>query len=431
MSRVSTLLIQNGRILDPGAGIDRVGDLWIVGGRVADGPNGRRPDATIDATGKLVVPGLIDMHVHLREPGREDKETIATGTRAAAAGGFTTICPMPNTQPVIDSQTGVKFILSRAQSDAVVNVLPYAAVTRGQAGEEMTEFGDLIAAGAIAFTDDGRPIMNNNIMRRALEYSSMFDAPVLDHCEDLNLAGEGCMHEGRVSTELGLVGWPSAAESVQVERDVDLAAFTGGRVHICHVSVAESVAAVRHGKKRGVRITCEVTPHHLTLTDEAVRGYNANARCNPPLASEADRRALVAGLLDGTIDVIATDHAPHTPIEKDLPFAETPNGVIGVETAFAVLNALLIRTGEIPLETVIEKMTAAPARVLGLKKGTLAPGADGDVAVLDPDAPTRVEPERFHSKARNSPWSGRELFGRVAATIVGGRIVFRDGEIVV
>ena len=428
---MTTLCIKGGRIIDPANGRDEVGDLWIEDGKICSSPSNGKAATTIDASGKVVTPGLIDMHVHLREPGREDKETIASGTRAAAAGGFTSVCPMPNTSPVIDSQTGVKFILSRSQTDAVVNVFPTAAVTREQKGEEITEFGDLIAAGAVAFTDDGHPVMNNEIMRRALEYTSMFNVPVLDHCEDLNLASGGVMHEGRVSTELGLKGWPSVAESIQVQRDVELAAFTGGRIHICHVSAAASVEAVRRGKERGVNITAEVTPHHLSLTETAIRGYNSNAKCNPPLGSEEDRQALIEGLVDGTIDVIATDHAPHTSIEKEAVYPDTPNGIIGMETAFGVLNTVLVKSGIIGLADLIEKLTVAPSRILNLNKGTLGEGADADVAILDTESSCIVDPNRFFSRARNCPWESTELIGRAEATIVGGRLIYQDGKILV
>lgn len=423
------LHIKGGRVIDPASGRDEIADLWIVEGRIRHRPERGASYATLDATGKVVCPGLVDMHVHLREPGREDKETIATGTRAAAAGGFTTVCPMPNTSPVIDSQTGIKFVLSRSQTDAVVNVLPYAAVTKGQQGEELTEFGDLLEAGAVGFTDDGRPVMNNGIMRRALEYASMFDALVLDHCEDLNLAHEGVMREGRVSVRLGLKGWPSVAESIQVARDAELAAFTGGRIHVCHVSCRSSVDTVRRARERGVRISCEVTPHHLSLTDEAVALYDTNAKCNPPLAGEEDRLALLEALADGTIEVIATDHAPHTPIEKDWMFPDAPNGVIGLETAVGVLIRDVVRPGVISLPTMIEKMTVAPSRILKVPKGTLAEDADGDVTILDPEARWTVDATKFRSKARNCPWNGQELIGRAFATIVGGKVVFRDGRI--
>lgn len=423
--------IKGGRVIDPANNRDEIADLWIVDGKVAT----RKPDSgafeTFDATGKVVCPGLIDMHIHLREPGREDKETIATGTRAAAAGGYTSVVPMPNTSPVIDSQTGVKFILSRSQTDAVVNVLPTAAVTKGQKGEEITEFGDLIAAGAVAFTDDGVPVMNNEIMRRALEYSSMFGVPIFDHCEDRNLAEGGVMREGNVSVRLGLRGWPSVAESIQVARDCDLADFTGGHIHICHVSSISSADWIRRGKARGVKITGEVTPHHLALTEEAVGNYDTNAKCNPPLASEADRLALIEALKDGTLDCISTDHAPHTQIEKDNMFPDAPNGIIGMETAFGVLNQTLIIPGIMKLSEVIAKMTVNPARILKLDKGTLSDGAVADVTILDPALRYTVDPEKFFSKSRNCPWNGKELIGKNWATFVGGRLVYSDGRILV
>lgn len=428
---MTTLCIQGGRILDPASGRDEVGDLWIVEGKIRHTAPHGPVERTIDARGKVVVPGLIDMHVHLREPGREDKETIASGTRAAAAGGYTSVCPMPNTSPVIDSQTGVKFILSRSQSDAVVNVFPTAAVTKDQAGEEITEFGDLVAAGAVAFTDDGMPVMNNEIMRRALEYSSMFGVPVLDHCEDFNLAGGGVMREGETSVRLGLKGWPAVAESIQVSRDVELAAFTGGRIHICHVSTRSAVESIRRGKRSGVAISGEVTPHHLILTDESVREYDPNFKCKPPLGTRDDCEALIEGLADDTLEAIATDHAPHTPIEKDMVYAEAPNGIIGLETAFGALNQALIRPGLMSLIRVIEKLTVGPARILNLQKGTLAEGADGDVAILDTEQRWKVEPDRFYSRARNCPWAGEELIGRAWATVVGGRVIFEHGRIMV
>ncbi len=421
--------LRGGRIIDPANQRDEVADLWLVDGRVAlSAPD--RVDEALDLEGRLVTPGLVDMHVHLREPGREDKETIATGTRAAAAGGFTSVCPMPNTEPVIDSQTGVKFILSSSQTDAAVNVFPYAAVTRGQRGEEITEFGDLLQAGAVGFTDDGRPIMNNQVMRRALEYSVTFGALILDHCEDLNLAEGGVIREGEVATRLGLPGWPSAAESIQVARDVDLAEFTGGRIHICHVSSKASLDFIRRARARGVRISCEVTPHHLALTVQDAQTYDTHFKCNPPLSTEDDRLALIEGLSDGTIEVIATDHAPHTVMEKDLMFTDAPNGIIGLETAFGVLNTGLVRSGLFSMSDVIAKLTINPARLLGLPKGTLSDGADADVAVFDPERAWTVEPESFQSKGRNCPWNGKELIGRPVMTFVVGSPVYRDGTLV-
>jgi dihydroorotase len=428
---MTTLHIQGGRIVDPAHGRDEIADLWAVDGRISHRAPSGPIDTVIDARGRVVAPGFIDMHVHLREPGREDKETIATGTRAAAAGGYTSVVPMPNTTPVIDSTTGVKFILERSKSEAVVNVFPTAAVTRGQQGKELTEFGDLVGAGVVAFTDDGMPVMNNEIMRRALEYSSMFGVPILDHCEDLDLAAEGVMHEGKVSLRLGLKGWPSVAESIQVARDVELAAFTGGQVHICHCSTAASVEAIRLGKRRGVKVSGEASPHHIALTDERVLGYHTNAKCKPPLASEADRMAVIEGLVDDTLEVIATDHAPHTVIEKDLVFNEAPFGLMGMETAFGVLNMTLIRPGILSLSRVIGKLTVGPARVLKLNKGTLGEGADADITILDPERVWTVDVENFFSRSRNCPWHGEPLTGRATETIVGGRLIYQEGKILV
>lgn len=428
---MSIIHLKGGRVIDPANKRDEIADLWLVDGKVAHGAPARPADHTYDVSGKVVAPGFIDMHVHLREPGREDKETIATGTRAAAAGGFTSILPMPNTAPVIDSTTGIKFILTRSQTDAVVNVFPVGAITRGEKGEELTEFGDLIQAGAVALTDDGRPIMNNQVMRRALEYSRTFGILLLDHCEDLHLGEGGVMRESDLSVRLGLRGWPSVAESIQVARDIDLAEFTGGRIHICHMSTRASVTYIRQAKARGVKVSGEATPHHLALTVDAVATYDTHAKCNPPLGTEDDRQALIEGLLDGTIDTIATDHAPHTEIEKDYMFTEAPNGVIGMETAFAALNTTLVKPGLIGMAQLIEKITINPARLLDLHKGTLTAGADADVVVLDPEAVWTVNPEEFQSKSRNCPWNGKQLVGRPWATFVGGKLIYLDGQITV
>ena len=428
-----TLLIKNGRIVDPATKRDGVADLLVQDGKIArTGTRLRAPRGAtvIDAEGCIVAPGFVDMHVHLREPGREDKETIASGSRAAAAGGFTSICPMANTDPPCDSAQGLQFLLSRAHEIAVVNIFPIAAVTRGLGGESITEFGDLVYYGAVAFSDDGRPIMNSEIMRRALEYTSMFNVPVLDHCEDLNLSEGGQMRAGDVATKLGLKGIPGAANSTQVARDIDLADYTGGRVHICHVSVRRSVEYIRAAKARGVRVTCEATPHHLTLTDEAMLGYDTNFKMSPPLGAESDRQALLEGLRDGTIDCIATDHAPHTDMEKDRVMSEAPSGVIGLESAFPILYTDLVLKKQLGLKRLIEAMTIAPARVLRLPKGTLADGADADIAVLDLDERFVIDPQKFFSRSHNCPFAGREVRGHSVATIVGGRVVYRDGKIV-
>jgi dihydroorotase len=430
----NALLIRGAHILDRSSELDEVGDILIQDGliaaigRVDQVPAGAQ---IIEARGLVASPGFVDIHVHLREPGREDKETIATGTRSAAAGGFTTICPIPNTQPVIDSQTGLKFVLERAKAEAVVRVVPYAAVTKGQLGQEIVEFGDLVANGARGFTDDGRPVMNTEIMRRALEYSAMFNVPILDHCEDAFLAEGGCMHEGLVSLELGLKGIPAIAESIQVARDVELAGATGGHIHIMHVSKKESVEAVRVGKARKARVTAEVSPHHLALTDEALRGYNTAAKVNPPMGSEADRQSLIAALLDGTLDCIATDHAPHTAIEKDQTVAEAPFGAVGLETALGVCIGALVTPGLCDLGFVIERLTARPAQILGLESGRLIVGAAADITLFDPNAQWTVDPSKFHSRSRNSPFAGTTLTGKVRTTIVAGNIVYQDGQITV
>lgn len=426
------LLIKAAHLLDRPSGVDFVGDLLVEDdlitriGPCLTGPAGA---LEIDGKGLVLSPGFIDLHVHLREPGREDKETIATGTRAAAAGGFTTICCIPNTHPVIDSQTGLKFILERAKSEAVVRVLPYAAVTKGQQGQEIVEFGDLVANGAFGFTDDGRPVMNTEIMRRALEYAAMFGVPILDHCEDGFLAEGGVMHEGVVSLQLGLKGIPAVAESIQVARDVELSAVTGGHIHVMHVSKSESVEAVRVGKKRGVRVTAEVTPHHLVGTDELLRGYNTLAKVNPPMGSEQDRQALVAGILDGTIDCLATDHAPHTDMEKDQTVPEAPFGMVGLETALGLSLEALHQSGLADLAFVLERWTHYPAKVLNLPSGRLVEGSPADLTLLDPNEAWIVDPRTFHSRSRNTPFAGRQLKGRVKTTIAAGQVVFNKSQI--
>ena len=430
---MSSLLIQNGRVVDPANSRDQTADLLIENGKIAAiGRALPRNGATVlDAKGMVVCPGFVDMHVHLREPGFENAETIASGTRAAAAGGFASVVPMANTNPVIHSAADIKFIQELARRDAAVNVFPVAAVTLEQKGQAIVEFGDLVNAGAIGFSDDGHPIMNSEIMRRALEYCAMFETPILDHCGDLNLVGRGVMYEGEVSTRLGLRGIPPVAEAIQVARDMALAEFTGGRIHIQHVTSRLSLEFIERAKQRGVAVTAEATPHHLALTDEAIADFNSNAKMNPPLGSEEERQALLRGLAAGIIDCIATDHAPHSAMEKDKVFDEAPFGVIGLETAFPVVFTELVVGGVLSLPQLIEKMAVNPARAMRLPKGTLSLGADGDVTVLDPQWEGVIEEGMFHSKSRNTPFLGRKVRGRVAATVVGGRIVFRDGAILV
>lgn len=425
------ILITGGHVLDPGR-VNGPADVLVEDGRIAavgqdpgakgGGRSGGPATQVVDARGMLVLPGLIDVHVHLREPGFEYKETIQSGTAAAVAGGFTSVCCMPNTCPVNDSQAVTEFILEQARAANHARVFPIGAITKGSDGQELAEIGELKEAGCVAISDDGRPVLNSHIMRRAMEYARAFDLPVVDHCEDLHLAEGGCMNEGVVSTELGLPGAPGAAEEIMVARNIALAALTGARVHMAHVSTAESVRLVREAKARGLRVTAEVTPHHFSLTEEAVRGFDTHAKMNPPLRTWADVQALKEGLRDGTIDVIATDHAPHASHEKQLEFAEAPFGVVGLETALPLTWAL-VDEGVLPLEAAVSKLTTEPARVFGLPTGTLAPGADADLVLVDPDAAWTVDPLRFRSKSRNTPFAGWKVKGRVRMTMVGGRIV--------
>ncbi len=429
-----TILIRGGRVIDPGR-FNGLADVLIENGKiVAVGPNVKIPagksgagPTVVEATGKLVLPGFIDLHVHFREPGFEYKETIQTGTAAAAAGGFTSVCCMPNTNPVNDNQAVTEFILDQARATGSAHVFPVGAITKGSEGKELAEIGELRRSGCVAISDDGRSVMNSLVMRRAMEYALAFDLPVVDHCEDLHLSEGGCMNEGIVSTELGLPGIPAAAEDVQVARNVALAELTGARLHLAHVSTAGSVRMVREAKARGIRVTAEACPHHFSLTEEAVRGFDSHAKMNPPLRTKQDVQAIREGLRDGTIDVIATDHAPHAIQEKEQEFAAAPFGVVGLETALP-LTLALVEEGVLSLERAIAALTTEPARVVGLKKGTLAPGADADVVVVDPEAQWVVEPARFRSKGRNTPFAGWKVKGQVALTILNGTIVFQAGR---
>jgi dihydroorotase len=420
-----SLLITNGRVLDPALGVDAVQDLLVEDGVIRRvGESLAAPEAkVIDATGKVVCPGFIDMHVHLREPGYEYKETVATGTRAAAAGGFTAVCCMANTFPVNDNRSITDYILARAAAEGIVRVYPIGAVTRGLAGKELAELAELAEAGCVAFSDDGRPVMNAALYRRAMEYTLPFGAPVISHAEDADLADGTAMNEGVVSTELGVPASPGAAEDVMVARDIVLAELTGAHVHIAHVSTAGAVRMVREAKARGVRVTAEVTPHHLVLTDEAVRTWDTNTKMNPPLRTKRDTEALLEGLLDGTIDCIATDHAPHAVSEKEGEYVGAAFGVIGLETAVAVLLDRLVRPGHLPLATLVSRMSHDPARLLNLPGGSLAPGAPADVTILDPDRELVVDPARFRSRSRNTPFGGWTITGGPWMTLVGGKVV--------
>src|SRR5712691_3255033 len=424
---VSKILIKNGRIIDPASGFDAVADLAIVEGRIA--ARGAGLDAAgaevFDATGLVVAPGFIDMHVHLREPGIEHAETIETGSRAAAAGGFTSICCMPNTIPVNDSATVTSYIVDRARKLAITNVFPIGAITKGSAGEELAALASMKNAGIVAISDDGRPVMNARVMRRAMEFARSLDLPVIDHCEDLNLSSGGDMHEGLMSTRLGLRGIPSSSEDVMVARDILLAQTTGARFHVAHISSRNSVAMVEHAKKLGMAVTSEATPHHFAITDEDVRDYDSNYKMKPPLRSGCDIEAVVAGIVSGAVDVIATDHAPHPGSEKMQEFERCPFGILGLETAIGLSLEKLVHTGRISLPALIALFTTGPARVLRLDRGTLAAGSPADVTIFSTDVEWTYDVNQSFSKSRNSPFDGRSFRGGPMATIVAGNIVWR------
>lgn len=422
------LLIKGGTVVDPLHQTMEQADILVRDGRVAEIGSKINADAgeMIDAAGKLVTPGLIDMHVHLREPGYEAKETIASGTRAAARGGFTAVACMPNTKPVADNQAVIQFIRNRAREQGLVRVYPIGALTKGSLGGEISEMAELQEAGAVALSDDGQPVSDAGVMRRALQYAAMLDLTVISHCEDKQLANSGCMHEGLVSTVLGLPGIPAAAEEIMVARDIILAEAAGCPLHLAHISTAGSVRLVRAAKARGLRVTAEATPHHFTLTDQAVTGYDTNTKVNPPLRPEADREAIRRGLQDGTIDVIATDHAPHTFDEKDVEYAYAPFGLVGLETAVALVFTELVGPGLLTVPEAIARLSANPARILGLPGGRLTVGGPADITIIDPALTQRVDPANFAGKGRNTPFAGRELTGWPVATIVGGRTVMQD-----
>jgi dihydroorotase len=425
------LLLKGGRLIDPGSGKDGEFDLLVEDGRLAKIDRNLPPDgAEVVELGKgwIVAPGLIDIHVHLREPGQEHKETIATGAAAAVAGGFTGIACMPNTDPVNDHAGITQFIIKKATDANLARVYPIGAVSLGSRGEQLAELGEQKSAGCVAFSDDGRPVATALLMRRALEYAGMLGVPIVDHCEDPSLKGDGVAHEGFHASALGLRGIPGVAESLMVERDVSLAELTGAHVHICHMSARQSLRAVRAGKERGVRVTCEVAPHHFTLTDEALDGavkYDTNLKMNPPLRETADRDAMLEGIADGTVDAIATDHAPHHADEKMVEFDRAPFGITGLETAVPLVFDRLVHAGRITVKRAIELLSTSPARVLNLPGGTLAAGAPADIVVIDPDRRVTIDAGRHVSKSKNTPFHGWELRGAVAYTLVGGRIVHR------
>lgn len=425
------LLIKGGRVVDPSQERDEVTDIYIEDGKISEIGTDLDPEGLnieiIDASGMIVAPGLVDMHCHLRDPGFEYKEDIESGTRAAAMGGFTSVACMPNTSPVIDNAAVVEYITSRAEKVGCVNVYPIGAISKGLQGKELAEIGDMKFAGVVAVSDDGRPVVESGLMRRAMEYADMFDVTVVSHCEDMGLADGGSMNEGAVATSMGLRGITRAAEEVMVSRDILIAEATRTAVHIAHVSTRGSVELVRQAKKRGVRVTCETCPHYFTLTEKACEGFNTNAKMNPPLRTDDDVQAIKDGLADGTIDAIATDHAPHHADEKQCEFAAAQNGIIGFETALGLGITYLVKENVLTLGKFLEKMTANPANILGLNKGTLRVGTAADIVIFSPDKEYEVKAEEFESKSKNSPYDGWKLYGKPQYTIVRGHIIVNQG----
>jgi dihydroorotase len=421
-----SVFIRGGRIIDPASGRDEVGDLLITGGRISEGTAAPRDSSVpvIDAAGLIVAPGLIDMHVHLRDPGGAQKETIASGTRAAAAGGITTVVAMPNTTPPADGPNTIALMRQRAHETACVNVYPTGCITVGMKGEQLAPIGSLVKAGVVAITDDGHCVQNNEVMRRALDYARMFDLLTMDHCQDYNLSAGGVMNEGYWSTVLGLPGWPRIAEDMIVARNILLSELTGARVHAQHISSGASVRLIREAKKRGVKISGEAMPHHLALTDASIEGYNTNFKMNPPLREKSDQDALLEGLADDTIEILASDHAPHASYEKEVEFAEAPFGIVGLETELGIFAKVLIETRVLDWPQMLAKLTINPARLMKLDHGTLAPGAAGDVTLIDPKGTWKVDASKFYSLSRNTPFDGWELPARATHTIVGGRVVW-------
>jgi len=430
---MKSLLIQGGHLIDPSQNIDETGSLLITEGKISWLGKGetappQKDYDVVNAKGLIVCPGFIDLHCHLRQPGFEEKETIATGTRAAAKGGFTTVCCMPNTNPPLDNQFVVDYVKLKASTEGVVRVLPIGCITKGRKGQELAELGELASAGVIGYSDDGDPVMDSRLMRRALDYSRAFDLPIIEHCEDKVLAEGGQMNEGIISTKLGLPGIPAAAEEIMVARDLALAQLTGARLHICHVSTEGSVDLIRHAKEKGVKVTAEAMPHHLILTEEKVIGYDTNAKVNPPLRTERDIQALIQGLKENVIDIIATDHAPHAETDKLCEFALAASGISGLETALGSLMSL-VHSKQLTLFTLIAKLTCEPAKIIGDKHGklgTLAIGTSADVTIFDPNMEWVVDTTAFASKGRNTPLAGSKLKGKVIATIFQGKLVYGD-----
>jgi len=429
MSDAAFVCIRGGRIVDPANSRDETGDLFIANGKVVNQLSAAelQKAEVIDASGLVVAPGIVDIHVHFREPGQKHKETIESGSWAAAAGGVTTAVCMPNTSPACDNAATIQLINDVIERKAIINVYPTGCLTLGRKGEALAPIGSLKKAGVIAITDDGDCIQSNELMRRAVEYAHMFGLCVMDHCQDASLTQGSVMHEGEMSLRLGLRGWPAAAEDIIVSRNVILSAHTGAHIHLQHISSASAVDIIRRAKQRGVNITAEATPHHIALTDASLATYDTHFKMNPPLRTEADRQALIEGLVDGTLDIIATDHAPHTDYEKDVEFDYAPFGILGLETALPVSYETLVASGKLDLPALIELMCHKPAKLLGLEKGTLTPGADADVMLFDPQEHWTYDPEKSFSLSKNSPWNGQKLQGRVKRTLVAGVSVY-DGE---
>ncbi len=428
---MEALKFSNGRVIDPANNVDEVRDIYVVDGRITSSPSEALKAAaqTVDATGLVVAPGLVDIHVHFREPGQTHKEDIRTGTRAAAAGGFTTTVCMPNTSPVCDNPGTIQLIRDSIGRNALVKVFPTGCITLGMAGENLAPIGSLKNAGAIAITDDGKCVQDNQLMRKALEYCHMFGLVVMDHCQDESLTKGAVMNEGEVSLRLGLTGWPAAAEDLIVSRNIILSRLTGCHIHMQHISSAGAVELLRQAKKEGVKVSGEAMPHHMALTDECLSDYDSNFKMNPPLRTEADRQAVIEGLLDGSLDIIATDHAPHTDYEKDVELDQAPFGIIGLETCLGVCLDVLYRTGKATLPQIISWLTDKPAKILGLEAGTLSDGAPADICLLDPDHKWTVSRDTLHGRSTNSPWLGKTLQGRAVATYVEGKKVFADNTI--
>lgn len=426
------LLIKNGHVIDAKSGLDKVTDILIEDGVVAE--IGSEIDSTgceiIQAEGMYVIPGLVDAHCHLRDPGFEYKEDIESGTRSAAKGGFTSVACMPNTNPVLDNEAMIKYVINKAKSDGLVNVYPIGAVSKGLKGEELSEIGELKFAGAVALSDDGRPVNNSSLMKKAMQYASMFDITIISHCEDLDLVDEGLMNEGYYSSILGLKGNPSPAEEVMIARDLILAEYTKATVHIAHVSTELGVDLIRNAKRRGVRVTAETCPHYFALTDQACEGFNTNAKVNPPLRTQKDVDAIIEGLKDGTIDIISTDHAPHHKDEKNVEFKQASNGMVGFETAFPLAITYLVKPGHLTLNQLVKKMCVNPSKMLGLNKGAIEVGFSADLMVFNINEQYTVDINKLESKSKNSPFNGFKLFGQPQYTIIGGNPVVRSGQLI-